>query len=118
MIEVFTHNFEGFAAVFESGEWKMGLLGYSERFAKLAEMERHLLTDEAFVLLDGSATLHTDSESVEMEKHKVYNVPAGVWHHITLSPDGKVLVVENRNTSRNNTEKRYFDLKENQNADK
>ncbi len=118
MIEIFTHNYEGFAAVFESGEWKLGLLGYSERFANFSEMERHLLTDEAFVLLDGEATLHTESESVSMEKLKVYNIPAGVWHHITVSPDGKVLVVENRNTARENTEKRYFDLKENKDADK
>ena len=112
MIEVYTHNYDGFAAVFESGEWKLGLLGYSERFARLAEMERHLLTDEVFVLLDGEATLHTESEDVQMEKLKVYNVPAGEWHHITVSRNGKVLVAENRNTSRENTEKRYFDAKE------
>ena len=118
MIEILTHDFNGFSAVLESGAWKLGLLGYSERFSRFCEMERHLLTDEAFVLLDGEATLHTESGAVQMKKFTVYNVPAGVWHHITVSRDGKVMVVENRNTSRENTEKRYFDQKENNDADK
>ena len=112
MIEILTHDFNGFAPVLQSGEWKIGLLGYSERFARYAESERHLLTDEAFVLLEGEATLHTDEGETYLEPLKVYCVPAGEWHHITLSREGKVLVVENRNTSRENTEKRYFDLKE------
>ena len=117
MIEILTHDFNGFAAVLESGEWKIALLGYCERFAALSEMERHLLTDEAFVLLEGEATLHTDRGETKMEKCKVYNVPAGVWHHVTVSRDGRVMVVENRNTSRENTEKRFLDRKEKGNAD-
>ena len=36
----------------------------------------------------------------------VYNVPKGVWHHIKVSKNITVLVVENRNTSKENTERR------------
>ena len=57
MIEISSHIGEGFAIAVESGEWKIGLLRYCERFSKLSEMERHLEADEAFVLLAGSATL-------------------------------------------------------------
>ena len=108
MIEVYSHSFEGFRAVMESGEWKIGLLGYSERFSALTEMERHLLSDEAFVLLDGEATLYANEEKLCMKPYAVYNIPKGVWHHIVLDRDAKVLIVENRDTSKENTEKRYL----------
>lgn len=106
MIEISSHIGEGFAVAVESGEWKIGLLRYCERFSKLSEMERHLETDEAFVLLAGSATLFTDSESVLMKSGHIYNIPMGEWHHIVVSPDATVLVVENRNTTKQNTEKK------------
>ena len=113
MIRVGEHRDAGFRVMVESGEWKIGLLRYNERFSRFAEMERHLLTDEVFVLLSGAATLHTDSETLDMVQGSIYTVPAAVWHHIVVSEDASVLVVENRNTSIENTEKKYFDKKEN-----
>lgn len=112
MIEKTTHTDEGFKVMASYDEWKVGMLRYSERFSRFAEMERHLLTDEVFVLMSGKAVLYTDSQEVEMEIGAVYNVPAGVWHHIVVSEDANVLVVENANTSKDNTEKKYFDEKE------
>ena len=70
------------------------------------------MTNEVFVLVSGRATLYTDSEAVEMEQGSVYTVPVGVWHHIVVSEDASVIVVENRNTSIENTEKRYFEQEE------
>ena len=112
MIEVTAHTAEGFKVMAECGDWKVGMLRYSERFSRLGEMERHLLTDEVFVLVSGKATLYTESEAVEMEQGPVYTVPVGVWHHIVVSEDANVIVVENRNTSIENTEKRYFEQEE------
>lgn len=112
MIKVGVHKDAGFKVMIESGEWKVGMLHYNERFSKLGEMERHMLTDEVFVLTSGKATLYTDTEAVEMEKNTVYTVPVGVWHHIVVSEDANVIVVENRNTSIENTEKRYFEQEE------
>lgn len=108
MIKVGVHKDAGFKVMIESGEWKVGMLHYNERFSKLGEMERHMLTDEVFVLITGTATLYTDREAVAMESGLVYTVPQGVWHHIVVSEDATVLVVENRNTSIENTEKKYF----------
>ena len=113
MIEVYAHEGNDFAVTAEYGEWKVGLLNHSERFSRFAQLERHLLTDEVFVLLCGSAILYTEREELPMESGKIYNVPAGVWHHIVVSEDATVIVVENRNTSIENTEKKYFDEKEN-----
>ena len=108
MINVGVHTDAGFKVMVESGEWKVGMLRYNERFSRLGEMERHMLTDEVFVLLSGSATLYTDIEEKRMEQGVVYTIPATVWHHIVVSEDATVLVVENRNTSIENTEKKYF----------
>ncbi|MBE6576830.1 MAG: cupin domain-containing protein [Ruminococcaceae bacterium] len=108
MIEQYSYTDEGWNVLMESGEWKIGMLRHNERFSKFSELEIHMLTDEAFVLLAGSATLNTDSEQVEMKPLTVYNIPAGVWHHIVVSEDASVLVVENRNTSKENTKKKYL----------
>ena len=39
--------------------WRIGFIKYAERFSMVEYLERHLETDEAFILLDGEATLHT-----------------------------------------------------------
>ncbi len=109
-MEVFTYTDQDFKAVLESGEWKIGLLRWSERFSAFRIMERHLMTDEAFVLLDGTATLYESEDGVsffkvDMQKNTVYNIPMNVWHHITVSEDATVLVVENRNTTKENTQR-------------
>ena len=109
MIEVRKHTAEGFKVMTEYGEWKVGILRYNERFSRLGEMERHLLTDEVFVLVTGSADLYTDEETLKMDVGAVYTVPATVWHHIVVSKDATVIVVESRNTSIKNTEKKYFE---------
>jgi hypothetical protein len=38
-----------------------------------------------------------------MEPYKIYNIKKSVWHTHTLSRDGKVLIVENRNTTLDNS---------------
>ena len=90
----------------ETDRWKVAYLGYCERFGSLTGMERHLETDEVFVLLRGQATLYVEESCEEMERGIVYNVKKGEWHHIVVSPDAAVLVIENSDTTPDNTEKR------------
>ena len=107
-IEILEYNGEGYAPIMHFGEWRVALLNYAERFAPACpiKLERHLLTDEVFVLLEGEATLFIGEEMVAypMEKNKIYNVKQGAWHRITASKDAKVLIVENHNTSKENSE--------------
>lgn len=114
MIEVYTYSGTDFQTVFASGGWKIGLLRYSERFSALGVWERHLLTDEVFVLLSGTASLYERQKeiirSVKMDPNKVYNVPKGVWHHIVVSKDATVLVIENSSTSKENTQKETAEI--------
>ncbi len=109
-MEKYTFNGEDFKAVFTTDKWKIGLLRYSERFSDFKVLERHLCTDEVFVLLEGSAVLYIKKEDgsieqTEMEKNTVYNVPQNEWHHIVVSEDATVMVVENSDTSKENTER-------------
>ena len=90
--------------------WRVAMLNFGERFRKVTKLERHMLTDEVFVLLHGEATLYIGKEQTpyRMEKNKVFNVKHAVWHAITTSEDAHVLVVENDNTSKDNSE--YMDV--------
>lgn len=105
-MEIFDYKGSDFKAVMQSDSWTIGLLKYSERFSEYKVVERHNKTDEVFVLLEGAATLYVENDSVVMEKNKVYNVKKGEWHHIVVSPDATVLIVENSDTSAENTDKK------------
>ena len=90
------------------GHWIVAFANYEERFdrEKYTRIERHLNTDEVFVLLNGKASLviGMEREIVELEPCKIYNVKAGVWHNILIEKDSKVMIVENSDTSRENSE--------------
>lgn len=105
-MEIYGHNGEGWKPLFDFEGWRIGMIHYDERFSKRVEDERHLLTDESFVLLKGNAVIYEENEEFVMEPFKVYNVKKGLWHHIVLSEDAEVLVVENSNTARENSERR------------
>ena len=97
---------QGWQVAMQFEDWQVAYLGYNERFASLTGFERHMLTDEVFVLLRGEAVLYVEQDVIPMEQGVVYNVKKAEWHHIVVSPDACVLVVENRNTSLENTERR------------
>ena len=97
---------EDYKAILDFESWRIGMLHYSERFAEFKEEERHLLTDEAFILLEGEATLYEERIPYKMEKCKVYNIKKGLWHQIVMSKDATAIVVENSNTSKENSERR------------
>ena len=107
MIQKFSFNGEDYKAVMQFEGWKIGLIKTSKRFSVFDRLERHLLTDEAFILLSGEATLYSEDQKIVMEKCVVYNVPKGEWHHVTMSEDATVMVVENANTSDENTEIKF-----------
>ena len=63
------------------------------------------------MLLNGNCTLilaeNGDKpgmyKTIEMEPHKLYNIRKGFWHNHVLDEDGEVLIVENRNTTDDNS---------------
>jgi len=71
----------------EVTEWHRVVL-----YRRLAEVARKLGTPGYMV-----------DRAEDLQPHRVYNVRQGVWHTHTLSPDAKVLVVENQDTTWDNS---------------
>ena len=111
-LDILDYGGDDYCRLVSGAKWTVAALNYAERFDErnIVDLERHNLTDEAFVLLAGEATLllGETARRVKMEPLKVYNVRAGAWHNIFVSRDARVLVIENADTSKDNTE--YFDL--------
>ena len=106
---------EGLKRVVESGDWFVGIKNWKpvNDAAHFDNMERHLQTDEVFVLLEGGCTLlvdHspenscTDIRCIPMEKNKVYCIHPSVWHNTITTKDAKLILMENRNTCMDNSE--------------
>jgi mannose-6-phosphate isomerase-like protein (cupin superfamily) len=109
-LEIFEHNGPAYDRTMHYGEWRVAIANYGPLFDRQTypRIERHLLTDEVFVLLSGKASLviGLEREEIEMEAGKLYNVKVGTWHNVLLDRDAKVLIVENHNTGLENTEYR------------
>lgn len=94
------HSFEG---------WKVAFITYAEQYAQLKILKRHVLSDEIFLLVKGNAKLFTLNDdgrltTVTLKKEQIYNVKKNTWHHLQVSSDALLFVVENSNTSNENTE--------------
>jgi hypothetical protein len=114
MLDILGYTGEGYKPLVDYGEWRVAFLRYIDDLQPdhINEMERHTETDEVFVLIHGQGILlvggvenHVDEIYPNvMEFGKLYNVKRNAWHCILLSRDASVLLVENRNTSRLNSE--------------
>ena len=116
LLEVKSYDGEGYQPLIHTPGWRAALLNdCAEKYRRqtLSYFERHMQTDEAFVLLSGGCTLligdGTGSQpgtitAVEMQPKKIYNVRRGVWHNLLATPDMTLFIVENEETSKQNTE--------------
>jgi ureidoglycolate hydrolase len=114
LIDIKHYGGEGFRPLIDFGDWRVAILRWEQSMLpeKIEIMERHTQTDEVFVLLEGQATLILGGNQgrVEgvyqqaMENGKLYNVKRNAWHAVVLSRDGSILIVEQRNTGKENTE--------------
>lgn len=111
-IEIYSTEREGYSPLVRHGAWRIAVVNSCERLLEnnLVRIERHLKTDEAFVLLYGGARLFVGErrESCDLELGKIYNVKLGAWHAVALEENSSVLIVENDDTSPENTEYLYF----------
>jgi ureidoglycolate hydrolase len=118
LLEVRYFDGEGYRPLIDYGAWRVAVLRYLDELQpdKIATVERHMETDEVFILLKGQAILFVGEGEPEvdelhtqvMDLEKVYNIKKGIWHTIVMSKDATVLIVENQDTGRPNSE--YCDL--------
>jgi hypothetical protein len=108
LIEIREHNQPDYMPLIDYQNWRVALINYTADYLpeKINRMQKHVETDEVFVLLTGRCILFLGEgdegvikiHAVDMELYKLYNVKKGVWHSHTFSEDAKVLIVENRDT--------------------
>ncbi|MBQ3125309.1 MAG: cupin domain-containing protein [Clostridia bacterium] len=110
-VEIYDYNGESYRDAMRFGSWRVAYLNHGKPFMEenFKKIERHNESDEVFILLTGKATLIIGEglNKIEMEPHKLYNVPKGVWHHIFTTEGTSVLIVENDDTGAENTEFLY-----------
>ncbi len=122
LIEILEYTGIGYKPMVDYGSWRVAILRYIDELRPDAVrfLERHCETDEVFVLLSGQAILFIGGnaariatlEPLIMQPGKLYNVKRNTWHNVILSGDATILLVENQNTCRENSE--YVDLNETQ----
>jgi len=118
LLEITANDLPGYHPLTHFEGWRVAI--YNEKPddvpGGISFLERHMNTDEVFLLLQGSCRLWiagganrpTDLRAVVMEPRQCYNVKKGTWHNLTLSDGGAVFIVENHDTARENSE--YYDF--------
>lgn len=92
--------------------WQVAVLNWEAALnpARISEIERHVETDEVFILGQGHAALYTEIDhEIHMQDLKmsvIYNVPKGLWHNLVVSNDAILWIVENKDTHLHDTELR------------
>lgn len=112
-LEIIAFPEEDYLPLKDYESWRVAVLRYCKntRLENITWMQKHLETDEVFVLLDGHCTLilagngehPEDFHAIEMQPHRLYNIRKGNWHNHILDESGEVLIVENQNTSDDNS---------------
>ncbi len=112
-LEISEYQGEGYQPLVDFGAWRVAVLNSIDELLpeNITCMQRHDETDEVFVLLRGRCILFlgegdkniTRIHAEDMQPFKLYNVKRSAWHTHTLSQDGRVLIVENRDTTPGNS---------------
>jgi len=118
LLEVKEYDGEGYQPLVDYGAWRVAFLRFIDELIpkNIYRFERHVETDEVFVLLQGQAVLFLGEGENKIEKlhpqvmqpGKLYNVKKNAWHACVLSQDATILLVENRDTGIENTD--YLEL--------
>ena len=99
-VDIHTYDEPDFQPVVQTAGWLVALMNWSPRFdlSQFGTLERHLQTDEVFVLQKGRSILFVETDSgvqlIDMEPGVVYNVTIGTYHNVTGTRDAQWLIVE------------------------
>ena len=105
---------EGYRPLVFSGDWQVALLNWEPLLGRegIGEIERHIHTDEVFVLWRGRGALFVATEqgivTVEMQPGVIYNVLRGTWHGLLATRDASWIIIEARDTHLRDTEVRQM----------
>ena len=104
----FTEN--GYQTVVKSAGWRVAYLNNTTDFASdIKYFERHVESDELFILVEGkcklllSPTGFENVEVIDMEPLMMYNVLKTSYHAVQMQPGCRILIVENQDVSSDNS---------------
>ena len=122
LLEITGYDGEGYVPLIDYSHWRVAELRYCEELEvdKLKDMQKHDETDEVFVLLEGDFTLFLggngehigEIEAIKPEPLKLYNVKRGTYHTHTPEKNSTVLIVENVDTTDDNSPKEKLTLEQ------
>jgi hypothetical protein len=114
LLQIRDYAGEGYQSLVTFGSWRVAILNYMDGIHPdhNDRMERHIETDEVFVLTRGKGVLIMGGNGSQvdgicpqsMDIGVIYNVRRNAWHTILLSRDASVLIVENHDTGVQNSE--------------
>lgn len=121
-IDVYEFNGPGYQKLFDYNDWRLAILNYIDELEpnNIVFFQAHHKTDEAFILLEGDAIIYTINQqkelvSTSLVKNKIYVVKKDVYHSHVLTKNAKLLIVEEKNTTNENSsllklsaEQRFF----------
>jgi len=114
LVDISEHKGEDYQPLVKYDGWRVAILNDAPKFRRETTpyLERHNETDEVFVLLEGTCSLYIGDGKddpgtislLPMEKKKLYNIKKGVWHNLISAPGTSLLIVENDNTAKTNSD--------------
>jgi ureidoglycolate hydrolase len=114
LVEVGAFFGDGYQPVLDFHGWRVAMLRRDDAVAsdRFHRVERHRETNEVFILTAGRADLIVcDGDArpaapvvFPMEPNVAYNIAQAVWHHVVMSPDAHIILVERSDTSVANTD--------------
>lgn len=112
MVSEYKANTAGFQLACVNESFKCAWIKHGSQYSygRVGVLKRHNESDEVFTLVSGKASLLTaDTDGNEyttrqLQQGVAYCVEAGTWHHLAVSEDALVFVVENSGVSRENTD--------------
>ncbi|HET7114948.1 MAG TPA: hypothetical protein VFI29_00555 [Hanamia sp.] len=108
LIETYRHEGSGYNPFLIREGWQVAQLNYmpEQDLLNISKMDRHLLTDEVFVLLKGTSILIAATENnnefqfecIKMKAGITYNIPVRLWHNIAMDKGSEVIIFEKDKT--------------------
>lgn len=104
LIETYRYDGSGYNPFLIKENWQVAQLNYmpEQDLLNITKMDRHLLTDEVFILLKGTAILiaameinnEFQFEVIKMKQGITYNIPVKLWHNIAMDKGSEVIIFE------------------------
>jgi hypothetical protein len=114
LIDIQKYDGEGYKSLVSYGTWRVAVLKYLDELQpdKIKTMERHLSTDEVFVLVKGKAQMVLGGNYANIGELSYYplvigeinNIKKDTWHTIILSREAHLVIIENDDTGTVNSQ--------------